>query len=45
MSHDEFRGGLNFPTKRENWEFVGEVYDENNNYNKEQRDTLINYFK
>tara|TARA_R110002110_G_scaffold198739_1_gene409308 strand:- start:1052 stop:1711 length:660 start_codon:yes stop_codon:yes gene_type:complete len=45
MSHDEFRGGSNFPTKRENWEFVGEVYDENNNYNKEQRDTLINYFK
>ena len=45
MSHDEFRGGLNFPTKRENWEFVGEVYDENNNYAKGHRDALINHFK
>lgn len=31
MIHDEFRGGLNFPTKRKDFEFVGEVFDENEN--------------
>lgn len=45
MTHDEFRGGLSFPTKRNNWEFVGEVYDENDNYVKEHKEALINYFK
>ena len=45
MLHDEFRGGLSFPTQRDNWEFVGEVYDENDNHVKEHREALINYFK
>jgi len=29
MIHDEFFGGVPFPTQREGWDFVGKVYDEN----------------
>tara|TARA_B100000900_G_scaffold375510_1_gene357641 strand:- start:59189 stop:59848 length:660 start_codon:yes stop_codon:yes gene_type:complete len=45
MVHDEFRGGLNFPTERVGLEFVGEVYDENENYIEEHKTPLMNSLK
>ncbi len=45
MVHDEFRGGLNFPTERVGLEFVGEVYDENNNYTEEHKTPLMDSLK
>ena len=38
--HDEFFEKKPFPTERNNLEFVGEVYDENNNINEEHREVL-----
>ena len=38
--HDEFFERKPFPTKRNNLEFIGEVYDENDNINEEHREVL-----
>ncbi len=43
LIHDEFFVKNNFPTKRNNLEFVGEVFDENDNSTKEHSDILNNY--
>jgi hypothetical protein len=45
MIHDEFFGGKNFPTKRENYQFVGQVYDENEKTVEEHLDALKQYLK
>ena len=33
-----------FPTERINYEFVGEIYDENNNRNQDHINILKNYY-
>ena len=38
--HDDFFEKKPFPTKRNNLEFIGEVYDENDNINEEHREVL-----
>ena len=38
MIHDEFFGGEPFPTSRNNYEFVGQVFDEN-------EDTVLEHTK
>ena len=38
--HDDFFEKKPFPTKRNNLEFIGEVYDENDNTNEEHREVL-----
>ena len=38
--HDEFFEKRPFPTKRNNLEFIGEVYDENDNVTEEHREVL-----
>ena len=38
--HDEFFEKTPFPTERDNLEFIGEVYDENDNINEEHREVL-----
>jgi len=43
LVHDEIFNKNPFPTKRENYEFVGEVFDENDIRNQEHRNILINY--
>ena len=46
ICHDEFFDYPNnkpFPVKREEYEFVGEVFDENNMRNQEHRNVLINF--
>ena len=40
MIHDEFFGGLNFPTPRQDNEFVGKVFDENENTVQEHLEAL-----
>ncbi len=45
MIHDEFFGGKNFPTKRKNYQFVGQVYDENEKTVEEHLDALKQYLK
>ena len=47
MVHDPFFGGAgrNFPTKRSGAEFVGKIYDENEDTVKDHEDALINYLK
>jgi|2_EtaG_2_1085320.scaffolds.fasta_scaffold10460_2 hypothetical protein len=47
MVHDEFFGsvGRNFPTKREGLEFVGKVYDENDNTVDVHENALSGYLK
>lgn len=41
--HDPFFQKIDFPTKRTNYEFIGEVYDENGNFNAEHKNILINF--
>ena len=43
--HDEFYGGNNFPTSRENYEFVGQVFDENEETVKEHVEVLRKYYE
>lgn len=45
MVHDEFRNFLNFPTERSNFEYVGEVMDEHDNFIEEHKSSLINFLK
>jgi len=45
MVHDEFFGGEPFPTPRENNEFVGQVFDENENTVVEHVEILTNYLE
>jgi len=45
MTHDEFRGGLNFPTLRKDFEFVGEVFDENENHVENHRLAIKNHIQ
>lgn len=40
MTHDEFFGGRQFPTPRDGWEFVGQVFDENEKTPEEHQDAL-----
>ena len=40
MVHDEFFERNPFPSKRNGFEFVGEIYDENDNKNEEHRQVL-----
>jgi len=40
LVHDEFFGGMPFPTERKNFEFVGQVYDEKENTVLEHIDVL-----
>jgi hypothetical protein len=42
MVHDEFFDKKLFPTKREGYQFVGQVFDENDNTPKEHIDVLKN---
>lgn len=43
--HDEFFDGKKFPSRRNKFEFVGEVYDENNERNYEHIEFLKTYLK
>jgi hypothetical protein len=43
--HDEFFQKNNFPTKRKQYEFVGERYDENNAVNAQDSNALISYLQ
>jgi hypothetical protein len=43
LIHDEIFSNKKFPSERENWEFVGEVFDENDTRNKEHQDILVNF--
>ena len=43
-NHDEFFDGKKFPSGRNNFEFVGEVYDENNERNYEHIEILKTFF-
>ena len=43
--HDEFFEKKPFPTKRINYEFVGEVFDENENNVAEHTEVLMNHYK
>jgi hypothetical protein len=46
--HDEFREGNKFPSKRKDFEFVGDVYDEFDKRNPDLKDVLknhIDYYK
>jgi hypothetical protein len=45
LIHDEFFAKTSFPTKRESLEFVGQVFDENNDTIKEHLEILKNYLK
>jgi len=45
LIHDEFFVKTNFPTKRKSLEFVGQVFDENDNTIKEHLDILKNYLE
>jgi hypothetical protein len=40
LVHDEFFGGKPFPTPRENYEFVGQIFDENENTVQEHIEAL-----
>ena len=40
LVHDEFFGGKPFPTPRENYEFVGQIFDENENTVQEHVEAL-----
>tara|TARA_Y100000034_G_scaffold76405_1_gene91818 strand:- start:5538 stop:6191 length:654 start_codon:yes stop_codon:yes gene_type:complete len=40
LVHDEFFGGKPFPTARENYEFVGQIFDENENTVQEHVEAL-----
>jgi hypothetical protein len=41
--HDEIFSKNNFPSKRNNWEFVGQVFDEQDNETLEFKESLINF--
>tara|TARA_R110000824_G_scaffold382230_1_gene575377 strand:+ start:100 stop:771 length:672 start_codon:yes stop_codon:yes gene_type:complete len=43
--HDEFFLKIPFPTSRESGQFVGQVFDENDNSPEEHIEALMNYFK
>lgn len=43
--HDEIFNKNPFPTQRVDYEFVGEVFDENDNRNQDHRNSLINFLK
>ena len=43
MVHDEFFGGRPFPVQRQNYEFVGQVFDENENTINEHMNVLKAY--
>jgi|TARA_X000000950_G_scaffold273588_1_gene357552 hypothetical protein len=45
MVHDEFRGGLTFPTERKNFEYIGEIFDEKDYHNPEHKNALIHILK
>ena len=45
LVHDEFFEKKKFPTPRVGYEFVGEVYDQNDNYVQEHRQALISYLQ
>lgn len=45
LVHDEFFEKKKFPTSRNGYEFVGEVYDQNDNHVKEHRQALIDYLQ
>jgi hypothetical protein len=45
LIHDEFFGGSPFPAKRNNLEFVGEVFDENDHTVVEHSNALAYYFQ
>tara|TARA_R110000851_G_scaffold323724_2_gene490618 strand:- start:478 stop:1140 length:663 start_codon:yes stop_codon:yes gene_type:complete len=43
--HDEFFGGQQFPTRRQNYEFVGQVFDEKENTVEEHTIVLKKYYE
>jgi protein O-GlcNAc transferase len=45
LIHDEFFGGIPFPTSRKQYEFVGQVFDENEKTVQEHVDALLNSLK
>ena len=44
MIHDEFFGGSPFPKERNGWDFVGKVYDENENTVADHVEQLKRYY-
>ena len=45
MTHDEFFTGHPFPTPREGYQFVGQVFDENDNSIPEHVDIIRKYYE
>ena len=43
MLHDPFFSGIDFPSPREGSQFVGQVFDENDNYDQSHTDILLSH--